>query len=85
MQAIHSASAASTDATALFSWKTVQPAPLARFEAQGAVVNGKLYVIGGFYIRKFRPQTMSTSMIWTATPGSGSPISPRRSLTLLCG
>ncbi|MBA3470763.1 MAG: hypothetical protein H0T53_14090, partial [Herpetosiphonaceae bacterium] len=46
---INRASAASVAATTLFSWKTVQPAPLARFEAQGAVVNNKLYVIGGFY------------------------------------
>ncbi len=31
-----------------FSWKTVAPAPLARFEARGAEVGGKLYVFGGF-------------------------------------
>ncbi len=49
VQRVHSMASASPAATTLFAWKTVQPAPLARFEAQGAVVNGKLYVIGGFY------------------------------------
>lgn len=34
---------------AALTWETVSANPLARFEAQGAAVNGKLYVIGGFY------------------------------------
>lgn len=29
-------------------WKTVAPSPVSRAEAMGAVVNGKLYVLGGF-------------------------------------
>lgn len=33
----------------LFSWRTIDPAPLERFEAQGAVADGKLYVFGGFF------------------------------------
>lgn len=32
-----------------FSWETMAPAPLGRSEAQGAAVNGKLYVFGGFF------------------------------------
>lgn len=39
----------STGGSALFAWRTLTPAPQARFEAQGAAVNGKLYVLGGFY------------------------------------
>ena len=37
------------EATTMWSWQTMAPAPLARFESQGAAVNGKLYVVGGFY------------------------------------
>lgn len=33
----------------LLEWKEVASSPLARFEAQGAVVGGKLYVLGGYY------------------------------------
>lgn len=32
-----------------FTWTTVAPAPLTRFEAQGIGVGGKLYVFGGFF------------------------------------
>lgn len=39
----------STGGSPLFAWRTQAPAPQARFEAQGAAVNGKLYVLGGFY------------------------------------
>ncbi|HEX2035178.1 MAG TPA: kelch repeat-containing protein [Chloroflexota bacterium] len=31
------------------SWRPLPAAPVARFEAQGAVVDGKLYLFGGFY------------------------------------
>jgi N-acetylneuraminic acid mutarotase len=31
-----------------FAWMEVSPCPLPRFEAQGAVVGGRLYVMGGF-------------------------------------
>ena len=34
---------------ATFMWEGAAPAPLARLEAQGAVVDGKLYIFGGFY------------------------------------
>jgi N-acetylneuraminic acid mutarotase len=30
-------------------WRAVTPSPLARMETQGAVVNGKLYLLGGYY------------------------------------
>jgi N-acetylneuraminic acid mutarotase len=33
----------------LFSWESRAPSPIARSEAQGAVVGGKLYAFGGFY------------------------------------
>lgn len=36
----------SSDGT--FSWKEVTPCPVARFEAQGVVVDGELWVMGGF-------------------------------------
>lgn len=32
----------------LFAWDTKAPTPVARFEAQGTALNGKLYVFGGF-------------------------------------
>ncbi|MBC8122344.1 MAG: hypothetical protein H7Y22_10960 [Gemmatimonadaceae bacterium] len=40
----------STNTTGLttFTWSTVAGSPIARFEAQGAVANSKLYVFGGF-------------------------------------
>ena len=41
----------STDAPAadsVFSWKEVTPCPLPRFEAHGVVVDGELWVMGGF-------------------------------------
>ena len=31
-----------------FAWQTKAPSPAVRFEAQGAAVNGRLYVFGGF-------------------------------------
>jgi hypothetical protein len=31
-----------------FAWTTAEPCPLARFEANGAVVSGELWVLGGF-------------------------------------
>jgi N-acetylneuraminic acid mutarotase len=34
--------------TRLFSWQIRAPSPIARFEAQGTSVGGKLYVFGGF-------------------------------------
>jgi N-acetylneuraminic acid mutarotase len=34
--------------TTAFSWDTKAPSPIGRMEAQGTVVNGKLYVFGGF-------------------------------------
>ena len=37
-----------TGAPSLFAWTTKSPSPIARFEAQGAAANGKLYVFGGF-------------------------------------
>jgi len=39
---------ASDDAPSVFTWKEVTPCPVARFEANGAVVNGELWVMGGF-------------------------------------
>ena len=36
-------------AAAAYTWSNGASAPLARFEAQGLVVDGKLYVFGGFY------------------------------------
>jgi N-acetylneuraminic acid mutarotase len=40
-----------------FSWKQVASNPLARFEAAGAAVNGKLYVFGGY----INPQIQATA------------------------
>ncbi|MBA3471521.1 MAG: hypothetical protein H0T53_17945, partial [Herpetosiphonaceae bacterium] len=34
--------------TSLFQWRSAAKAPIKRFEALGAALNGKLYVIGGF-------------------------------------
>jgi len=35
-------------ATSLFTWNSAAPSPIARFESQRVVVNGKLYVFGGY-------------------------------------
>jgi N-acetylneuraminic acid mutarotase len=35
--------------TTNFTWTEQAPSPIARMEAQGAMVDGKLYVFGGFY------------------------------------
>jgi len=35
-------------ATDLFAWETKAPSPIARYESNGAVVGGKVYVFGGF-------------------------------------
>ncbi len=40
---------ATTPGGTTINWQTVAPNPVARAEAQGAVVNGKLYVLGGLY------------------------------------
>lgn len=42
--------AGAVDAPA-FAWRAVAPCPLARFEANGTVVNGELWVLGGFISR----------------------------------
>jgi Kelch motif len=36
-------------ASASITWHTMAPSPITLFEAQGAVVDGRLYVFGGFY------------------------------------
>jgi N-acetylneuraminic acid mutarotase len=41
------------------TWKNAAPNPQARFEGQGAVVNGKLYVFGGFYNSSVQATTRS--------------------------
>lgn len=35
--------------SASIQWSTAQPSPIDRAEAQGVAVNGRLYVLGGFY------------------------------------
>ena len=47
------------NATNVFDWRSLADAPLARFEAQGAAINGKLYVVGGF----FNDQTQATKNV----------------------
>lgn len=47
-QALVSASTTQTQATLMFSWKSLAAIPQARYESQGKIVDGKLYVIGGF-------------------------------------
>ncbi|GGM12855.1 Kelch repeat-containing protein [Nakamurella endophytica] len=39
----------STGDPTLFAWDTRMPSPIGRSEGQGAAVNGKVYVFGGFY------------------------------------
>jgi hypothetical protein len=41
------------------TWKSAAANPQARFEGQGAVVNGKLYVFGGFYNSSVQATTRS--------------------------
>lgn len=36
------------------SWNTLAPSPVERFESQGIVVNGKLYIFGGFVNSKLQ-------------------------------
>ena len=48
LSAIEVAPLSTTPATKI-TWKTVAPSPVVRAEASGAVVNGKLYLIGGYY------------------------------------
>ena len=36
-------------AGSLFTWETRAPSPIIRMESQGVMLNGKLYVFGGFY------------------------------------
>jgi N-acetylneuraminic acid mutarotase len=36
-------------ATTMWNWQTMTPAPQPVFESQGTAVNGKLYAVGGFY------------------------------------
>lgn len=50
-------SAQARAATATYTWSDGASAPLARFEAQGLVVGGKLYVFGGFYDKSLRTTT----------------------------
>lgn len=47
-------SAQARAATVAYTWSDGASAPLARFEAQGLVVGGKLYVLGGFYDKSLR-------------------------------
>jgi N-acetylneuraminic acid mutarotase len=44
-----------------FAWTTKAPAPLARFEAQGADVGGRVYVMGGFHTTDIKATTASHS------------------------
>jgi hypothetical protein len=44
-------------ASASFTWQTKASAPQGLYEAQGAAVNGKLYVLGGFYNSKIQATT----------------------------
>lgn len=41
---------ASNPGGTVVTWQTVAPSPFGRAEAQGGVVNGKLYVFGGLYL-----------------------------------
>jgi|GEM_PF-492148 len=45
--------------TGVFGWSTLAALPLVRTEAQGGPVNGKLYVLGGFYDTSYRATTRS--------------------------
>jgi hypothetical protein len=47
-QAAGAAGVGGSSGSAPLTWTTVTPAPLARFEANGAVVGGELWVMGGF-------------------------------------
>ena len=55
------------------TWVTVAPSPIPRFEAQEAVVNGKLYVFGGFVNSKLEATKRSdvydqATDTWTQLP-----------------
>ncbi|MBC8160025.1 MAG: hypothetical protein H7Z42_02310 [Roseiflexaceae bacterium] len=68
-----------TAATALFSWNTVAPSPIERFEAQGLMVNGKLYVFGGFYNNAIQATVRSdvydpSSNTWTRIADMPEPL-----------
>jgi N-acetylneuraminic acid mutarotase len=47
--------AGSNAAFTTINWSTVAPSPIPRAEAEGAVVNGKLYVFGGYVDSTFTP------------------------------
>lgn len=66
-------------ATQLFAWDTVAPVPQARFEAQGAAVGGKLYVLGGFYTGDIQATSRSdaydlASNTWTRIADMPEPL-----------
>ena len=46
-------------AIAPFTWETMAPSPIARYEAQGAAVGGKLYVFGGYINGKIQSTARS--------------------------
>ncbi|MGB7158838.1 MAG: kelch repeat-containing protein, partial [Tepidisphaeraceae bacterium] len=45
-------------------WDTVAPNPVARAESNGAVVNGKLYVLGGLYVENGKILAMKRSDVY---------------------
>lgn len=68
-----------TAATTLFTWNTVAPSPIERFESQGLMVSGKLYVFGGFYNVDIKATTRSDvydpgSNTWTQIADMPEPL-----------
>src|SRR5262249_15240 len=57
-----------------FAWNAVAPLPFPRFEVQSAAVNGRLYIMGGYYND---PQLQATTETDVYDPGSNtwSPLS----------
>ena len=54
-------------ATTLFSWNTKAPIPEARYEAQGEIVNGILYIFGGFNTTSPNIDAIGTSYAYNIT------------------
>lgn len=51
------ASVSLSSPTTPFNWNTAAPSPIGRGEAQGVMVNGKLYVFGGFVNQSYQTTT----------------------------
>jgi N-acetylneuraminic acid mutarotase len=70
---------ATNQQTRLAEWQTLAKAPYAQFEGQGAAVNGKIYLFGGFFTGSLNVTTQGAvydpvNDIWTSIADSPVPL-----------